>query len=224
MSDQHRGDCLGASGNNWIVTPNLDNLALEGVNFRKALTSVPSCTPARTAIFTGLSPWNHGMLGYMNEASQSYECEMPSLFSQNGYMTHSVGKNHFGPPSKNTHGYQTVELEEGWHSVIKGDFKCDYQKWFEKVAPGYDLNATGLGYTDHRGGISFPFPDTLHATYWTAERAIDFLKVSFQRPHPPFDPPKRWLEYYKNKNLFYKEQIFQLDKLISCVIQSDKFT
>lgn len=107
MSDQHRGDFLGASGNDWIVTPNLDNLAREGVNFRKAYSSVPSCTPARTAIFTGLSPLNHGMLGYMNEASQSYECEMPALFSQNGYTTHAIVKNHFGPPS-NTHGYQTV--------------------------------------------------------------------------------------------------------------------
>ncbi len=212
MSDQHRGDFLGASGNDWIVSPNLDDLAKEGVIFRKAYSSVPSCTPARTAIFTGLSPWNHGMLGYMGEASQTYECEMPALFSQKGYTTHAVGKNHFGPPS-NTHGYKNVELEEGWHSVIKEDFKCDYQKWFEKVAPEYDFNATGLGYTDHRGGISFKFSDSLHATYWTAERAVSFietnregqgpwfLKVSFQRPHPPFDPPERWLEYYRNTDI-----------------------
>jgi arylsulfatase len=209
MSDQHRGDFLGAAGAGWIKTPNLDQLAHEGILFTKAYSSVPSCTPARTAIFTGLSPWNHGMLGYMNEASQTYECEMPALFTQNGYITQAVGKNHFGPPS-NTHGYQNVKLEEGWHSGRKGDFKCDYQKWFETVAPNYNLNATGLGYTDHRGGISFQFADSLHATHWTAERAIDFLKsrqkddspwflkVSFQRPHPPFDPPKSWLEYYEN--------------------------
>ena len=117
MSDQHRGDFLGASGNTWVTTPNLDNIAREGANFIKAYCSVPSSTPARTSILTGFSPWNHGMLGYMNEASQSYECEMPSLFAQNGYLTHAVGKNHFGP--LNTHGYQSVELEEAWHSVIK---------------------------------------------------------------------------------------------------------
>lgn len=208
MSDQHRGDYIGVNGNGWIVTPNLDRLADEGVNFQKAYSSTPSCTPARTAIFTGLSPWNHGMLGYMSEASQTYDCEMPSLFAQSGYITHAVGKNHFG--STNTHGYQTVELEEAWHSVIKNGLKCDYQKWFEQVAPGYDLNATGLGYCDHRGGIPFQFVDSLHPTFWTAERAIKFLerqkkedspwflKVSFQRPHPPFDPPKRWMDYYMN--------------------------
>lgn len=210
MSDQHRGDFLGADGNTWVITPNLDKLANQGIMFKKAYSSTPSCTPARTAIFTGLSPWNHGMLGYMRDASQQYECEMPSLFAENGYITHAVGKNHFGPPSKTTHGYQNVKLEEAWHSTLDVDFKCDYQKWFEEVAPKLDLNATGLGYVDHRGGIPFQFADSLHATHWTAERAIDFLmnhqnssspwflKVSFQRPHPPFDPPKRWLERYES--------------------------
>ena len=211
MADQHRADFLGANGNEWVVTPNLDQLASEGVNFLNAYSSTPSCTPARTAIFTGLSPWNHGMLGYMGEASQSYDCEMPSLFTLNGYTTHAVGKNHFGHSNK--HGYQTVELEESWYSTLEGGYKCDYQLWFEKAVPGYDLNTTGLGYTDHRGGIPFPFADSLHATVWTADRAIKFLerqkkedgpwflKVSFQRPHPPFDPPERWMKYYENTNI-----------------------
>jgi arylsulfatase A-like enzyme len=210
MADQHRADYLGSNGNDWVLTPNLDKLANEGVNFINAYSSTPSCTPARTAIFTGLSPWNHGMLGYMGEASQSYECEMPSLFALNGYITHAIGKNHFG--HSNTHGYQNVELEESWYSTLSGGYKCDYQKWFEKVAPDYDLNATGLGYTDHTGA-PFPFVDSLHATFWTAERAIAFLKrqknedgpwflkVSFQRPHPPFDPPKRWMTYYADVDI-----------------------
>lgn len=211
MSDQHRGDFLGVNENNWIKTPNLDKIAKEGVNFFKAYTSLPSCTPARTSIYTGLSPWNHGMLGYMNETSQSYECEMPSLFAQNGYITHAIGKNHFGTTV--THGYQVVEMAEPSFSITaKGKFKCDYQKWFEKVAPGKDLNATGLGYTDHRGK-AFLYADSLHPTYWVAERAVNFiknskniekpwlLKVSFHRPHPPFDPPQRWLDYYQNVDI-----------------------
>lgn len=217
MSDQHRGDFLGASGNDWIITPHLDSLASEGANFVRAYSSVPSCTPARTALLTGLSPWNHGMLGYMDVASQSYDYVMPALFTQHGYITYAIGKNHFGPSTSgsppNTHGYQNVELEEAWYSVIEGGVKRDYQKWFEEVTPPeYDLNATGLGYTDHRGGNPFPYVDSLHATHWTAERALRFidnsndngpwfLKVSFQRPHPPFDSPEHWLEEYDDKNI-----------------------
>ncbi len=224
MGDQHRGDCIGASGADWLETPNLDRLAQEGVLFENAYTSVPSCLPARTSILTGMSPWKSGQLGYRN--IPDYQYEMPQMFTDAGYRTHAVGKNHFSP-MRHKHGYQTVELEEAWYSDLKGEHattsekrkitfseeeKCDYTRWFEAQMPGISLNQSGLGYTDHRGGVSFPFADELHPTYWTAERAVHFLqsyegdepwllKVSFQRPHPPFDPPKRWLDHYEMKEI-----------------------
>jgi arylsulfatase A-like enzyme len=113
---------------------------------------------------------------------------------------------------RNTHGYQSVELEEAWYTKIEGSGKCDYTRWFEENLPGEDINASGLHYTDHRGGIAFPFEEKYHATHWTADRAIHFLenykgekpwllKVSFQRPHPPFDPPERWLDQYRDTDI-----------------------
>ena len=206
MGDQHRGDCIGADGAAWINTPYLDKLAKEGVIFTNAYTSVPSCLPARTAILTGMSPWQSGQLGYRD--IPEYQYELPKMFTAAGYRTHAVGKNHF-TPMRNTHGYQTVELEEAFYtqSQYKDAEKCDYTIWFEENVPGQDINASGLHYTDHRGGVAFPFEEKYHATHWTAERAIHFLedyegekpwllKVSFQRPHPPFDPPGRWMDYY----------------------------
>ena len=56
MSDQHRFDCVGCSGNGVIRTPHLDRIAREGVRFSSAWSSTPTCTPARSAILTGLSP------------------------------------------------------------------------------------------------------------------------------------------------------------------------
>ena len=209
MSDQHRGDCIGAAGATWVKTPNMDKLASEGILFTKAYSSVPSCLPARTAILTGMSTWQHGNLGYNN--IPDYPFEGPAMFTAAGYRTHAVGKNHF-TPMRSKHGYQTVELEEGWYTSQKNHELCDYAQWFMQQMPGKDINASGLGYTDHRGGHWFPYEDSLHPTYWTAERAITFLqsyhgeaawmlKVSFQRPHPPFDPPKRWYDAYNEKDL-----------------------
>ena len=60
-------------------------------------------------------------------------------------------------------------------------------------------------------GYVFPYPESMHPTHWTADSAIRvlrdfiarrrsgfgrplFLKVSFHRPHPPYDPPQRWLD------------------------------
>ena len=211
MDDQHRGDYLGCAGSSWVKTPHLDQLARDGARFSNFYCSVPSCTPARTSLLTGLSPWNHGMLGYMNSIAQYYRQTMPQLFSIMGYETIVAGKNHFGPP-RNTQGYKTINLEEGWYSKNKNSFICDYEAWFKRMAPDKDINATHLSYNDNRGGVPFPYADELHATHWTAERAISFLKnsaqqhpwflkLSFQRPHPPFDPPKRWMDYYENLDI-----------------------
>ena len=105
MSDQHRGDCMGVAGAEYVITPNMDALAHEGVLFVKAYSSVPSCLPARTSLLTGMSPWQSGQLGYNPIADYPYEG--PAMFTAAGYRTHAVGKNHF-TPMRNTHGYQTV--------------------------------------------------------------------------------------------------------------------
>jgi len=84
MTDQQRVDCVGAYGNRTIRTPHLDRLAGEGVLFRNAYSSTPTCTPARSALLTGLSPWRHGMLGY-GEVAERYTIEMPRALRDAGY-------------------------------------------------------------------------------------------------------------------------------------------
>jgi arylsulfatase A-like enzyme len=70
MADQLRHDAQGVV---WAgaKTPSLDALAASGVRFSAAYSSTPTCTPARAALLTGQSPWNHGMLGFGKIAKQS---------------------------------------------------------------------------------------------------------------------------------------------------------
>lgn len=56
LADEHRADCLGAYGNEEVSTPNLDNLAKNGVVFDRAFCSSPLCAPSRYSILTGLYP------------------------------------------------------------------------------------------------------------------------------------------------------------------------
>lgn len=56
MADQLRFDCVGAYGNPVIRTPNLDRIAREGVRFSAAYSTTPTCTPARSALLTGMGP------------------------------------------------------------------------------------------------------------------------------------------------------------------------
>src|SRR5215475_12965147 len=110
MADQFRGDCFGADGNRVIRTPNLDHLAAEGARFRCAYSSTPTCTPARSALLTGLSPWNHGMLQMIPMATR-YKVEKPRAMRELGYYTAVIGKNHYHT-QRNAHGYHQMLLDE----------------------------------------------------------------------------------------------------------------
>jgi len=208
MADQFRGDCLGADGHPVIKTPNLDRIAAEGVRFRCAYSSTPSCTPARAALLTGLSPWNHGMLGY-SRVAEEYPFEKPRVMAKAGYHTMCIGKNHFHP-QRNYHGYQSALLDESGREQSV-DFRSDYHSWFYSMAPTLSPDSTGIGWNDYRGK-PYALPEHLHPTHWTGSSAVRFLKnynqpkpfmlkVSFARPHSPYDPPERFNKLYENADI-----------------------
>jgi choline-sulfatase len=208
MADQFRGDALGCDGNAVSHTPNLNHLAQEGVGFRCAYSSTPTCTPARAALLTGMSPWNHGLLGY-GKVADRYPVELPRLLKKAGYFTAVIGKCHY-TPQRNVHGFDEALLDEsGREESI--DFRSDYRSWFLSVAPQANPDKTGIGWNDYRAA-PYALPEELHPTTWTAHTAAQFLrdyqrpqpfflKVSFERPHSPYDPPARWWKHYENADL-----------------------
>eukprot|EP00035_Acanthoeca_spectabilis_P011828 m.208673 g.208673 ORF g.208673 m.208673 type:complete len:730 (+) comp15457_c0_seq2:27-2216(+) len=225
MADQMRFDRMGCSSGHYpkpLVTPSLDRLAAHGVRFAKHYTSTPTCTPARAAILTGQSPWNHGMLGY-GAVAKEYPFEMPRALREQGYFTATIGKDHFGwdsatnlPPldpkfdagnkgSGVPHGYTRLSLYDG-----PGEKDEDYAQWFGRLMPGVDPEkGWPYGSNGWEGG-PFMFNESLHPTAWVGQQAVDFLldptiaganrtspwflKVSFHRPHSPYDPPQQWLD------------------------------
>ena len=204
MADQHRFDALGCMGNEAVHTPNLDLLARDGTTFMHAYTSAPSSTPARAGLLTGLSPWHHGMLGY-GRVGGEYRFEMPRMLRQLGYYTFGVGKMHWFPQHA-LHGFYATLVDESGR-VETPDFISDYRRWFQLHAPGQDPDKTGIGWNDLRAGV-YQLPEDLHPTAWTGETACElirnynderplFLKVSFARPHSPYDPPQRLLDLYE---------------------------
>ena len=219
MADQWRVDCMGAYGNPHIRTPNLDRLAKEGIRFQSAYSCTPTCTPARSALLTGMGPWRNGLLGYGHIATRPYPVEKARAMRDAGYYTTSIGKNHYYP-IHNPHGYHQLITDEHcsyWYheqkplSESSWEERCDYESWFWSQMPDKDPHATGLSWNDHRG-VPFVFPEEMHATHWTGETAVRFLqgyertepfflKVSFIRPHSPYDAPGRFFKMYEDAAL-----------------------
>jgi len=57
--DTLRADRLGCYGYSRIETPNLDQLAKQGVLFENAVTHTPLTAPSHASLFTGLYPTVH---------------------------------------------------------------------------------------------------------------------------------------------------------------------
>lgn len=210
MSDQHRGDALNCMGNPAVISPNIDALAADGTLFTNAYSSAPSSTPARAGLLTGLSPWHHGMVGY-GRMGTHYQFEMPQMLRDLGFFTFGIGKMHWFP-QKSLHGFHGTLLDESGRVDTK-DFISDYRLWFNTQVPGLNPDSTGIGWNEHRGGI-YKLDENLHPTHWTAETAINmihhykdgngqplFLKISFARPHSPYDPPKRFMDMYQGRDV-----------------------
>ena len=208
MSDQHRGDALHCMVNKAVISPNIDKLAQEGSLFVCGYSSAPSSTPARAGLLTGMSPWHHGMLGYGKVASK-YKYEMPQMLRDLGYYTFGIGKMHWFP-QKALHGFHATLVDESGRSETR-DFISDYREWFQLQAPGKNPDLTGIGWNNHNAG-TYKLEERLHPTAWTGQTACElirnydsdqplFLKVSFARPHSPYDPPKRYLDMYEKVDI-----------------------
>ncbi len=208
MPDQMRGDCLSILGHPAVRTPRLDALARQGVLFRRAYTTVPSCIPARYALLTGLYPQTSGVVGF--KAKPLATPTLPELLGDYSYATVLVGRYMHQLPESGTCGYQRA---------IRGSTHVDddaYDTFLKQAAPETGgirqlVADTGLTY-NHWQAAPWPLEDRLHPTAWVVERARGivaetpanqplFLTASFYAPHPPLFPPARWFRENLDKTM-----------------------
>jgi arylsulfatase A-like enzyme len=99
LTDDHRADALGCAGNSIIQTPNMDDLAANGVRFTNAFVTTSICASSRASIFSGQWTSRHGIKGFGTHFSEEALAETyPMLLSQAGYRTGFIGK--YGVGSK----------------------------------------------------------------------------------------------------------------------------
>ena len=114
--DQGYGD-VGAHGNPYINTPNLDQLHAESTRLTNFHVS-PTCAPTRAALLTGHYSNKTGVWHTIGGRSLLLENEktMADIFSENNYKTGAFGKWHLGD------NYPYRPMDRGFdESVVHGD-------------------------------------------------------------------------------------------------------
>jgi len=208
--DMSRSD-LGAYGNTFIDTPNLDRLASESMKFDN-FYAAPLCSPTRASFETGLHSVKVGITdhlpGYLWPYTPLYapinrEPYLPQefdtiaeFFSEAGYKTAQFGKWHleaydelWETSNALAHGYEEFEFSGLINRVLRRlTGKSRFHRWIE---------ANGYGDAANK---------SVHLTEYHAEIAADFIResktepfflvVSINDPHAPYLAKEDLIEKY----------------------------
>lgn len=217
--DQMRADALSLNSKDKLVsTPTLDMMASVGYNFENAYSLVPSCVPARAALLTGLDQDKSGRVGYQDEVPWNFTNTLPKVFKDMGYQTECIGKMHVFP-SRQRLGFDHVLLHDGYLHVDRKydkaygsqfDYASDYLAFLKgKVGYDVDLIDDGMDCNSWEARL-WDKDEKLHPTNWVVSESISFLqrrdptvpfflKMSFEKPHAPLNPPKYYFDMYMER-------------------------
>lgn len=192
--DQHSAQVMGNAGNDQVMTPHLDALARESVNFTHAVSNSPVCCPCRASMQTGLYWHTHGVDTNNLRLSPGFPCLAEVLHAE-GYHTGYIGKWHldggippeqpggFIPPGPRRQGWREWWGYQKSHEYFDV-WRYDDRARKERVA-GYDWEPT-----------------------WQTDMALDFAQrhqdsddpwcfyLGYGPPHKPEQCKQEFLDLY----------------------------
>ena len=190
---------LSCYGHPRIQTPHLDDFAKEGLRLTQCYAACSVCSPSRSAILTGRTPYRNGVWRWIPGGSNIHlrdsEITIASLLQKRGYDTCHVGK---------------------WH--LNGHFNSDqqpqpddhgYDHWLatqNNAAPNHinpkNFVRNGEAVGPMEGASSHIVVE--EATEWLESRSDPntpfFLTVWTHEPHLPIETASRFMEPYADLN------------------------
>lgn len=200
LVDQWRAQSTGYSGNEDVITPNLNRLAAESINLKNAVSGTPVCTPHRASLMTGQYPLTNGV--FMNDVLlDTNALTLPKVFNQNNYNTAFIGKWHLDGHGRNTYipptrqqgfaYWKTLECTHNYNNSVYYTGELNQKKYWE----GYDAAAQTedvLSYLERQSGSEKPF----------------LLMLSIGSPHAPYETaPAEFKKLYENKEITLRENV-----------------
>ena len=228
---------LGCQGNKNLHTPNIDNLAKEGMRFTDAYAPAPVCSPTRAAIITGQSPARLQITNHLPHQDR-FTPKGSKLLPAKMLNHLSLESETLAERLKKDAHYATAFIGK-WHLYTGRDKK------YNPLNQGFDINIGGCSY----GGpptffdpyrIDF-LPDRKEGEYLPyrlADEAIAFISEQNSKDKPffvalwnytvhwPMEAPDKLVEKYKNlpvkgyRDYRYAAMIEAMDIAIGKVLKS----
>lgn len=186
--DQGWGD-VGFNGNDILDTPNIDEVAKQGVSFDRFYVN-PVCSPTRAALLTGRHSLRTGVFSVTRggEKMKSSEITLAESLKSNGYVTGLFGKWHNGsqyPHDPNGQGFdQAIGIVDGHQTLY------------------FDASLLNNGtYFQSEGYIADVIGDSAVNFITNNKNQPFFAYIPFNTPHGPFEVPDKYFDKYKKQGL-----------------------
>lgn len=176
-----------------IRTPNIDSLAAEGIRLERYYTH-PSCTPTRTAFYSGKRAVNLGTIApiapWEDFGLPPDETVLPQYLKEEGYTTWLIGKWHLG------HNYHDQHpLNRGYdHFYGTNSGEVNYYTHALNRVPDWERNGVAL---DEEGYVTHLLRDeAIELIEGYDGDAPYFMHLSFTAPHTPLQAPEESVQAY----------------------------
>jgi arylsulfatase A-like enzyme len=190
--DQGWGDA-GFRGAPDVKTPNLDKLAVSGVEFLQGYVSAPQCIPSRTGLLTGRYQQHAGIeCNPDDDKNFVYQLKegtvtVASQLKDAGYRTGIVGKWHLGEP------LSSQPFNKGFESCAYMRSGMGYH--FRDSSWPKDESGKGKNWFRDEKDQPIPVEGNAYLTSLFTDKALEFIQKKDERPfflylayHPPHWP------------------------------------
>ncbi len=214
---------LGCYGNKAAITPNLDRFATEGLKLIDCHSASSVCSPSRSSLLTGRTPFRNGVFTWIPERSpihlRTSEIALPKLLKEAGYQTCHVGKWHLNgmfnspeQPQPSDHGYD-------WWLATQNNAAPSHA-----FPENFVRNGTAIGKVDD---YSAPFIAKEAATWLKTERDPAkpfFLAVWTHEPHYPIASAEKYEKQHAGiadpEERAYRANVTQLDDAFGMLMKA----
>lgn len=186
---------LGCYGHPVIQTPNIDQLASEGLRLTQHYAPSALCSPSRAALLTGRTPYRTGVESWIPEDTGIYlkkqETTIAELLKEKGYATAIIGKWHLNSDLGDPHEPQP------------SDHGFDYSYGNNAFQTPTNRNPDNLYRNGKALGVVEGFTSQIYADEsisWLKKRKANdepfFLYLAMNEPHTPLENPHNFNQKY----------------------------